>query len=352
MSVISRLPTRPIGHHYDTFSLNDNSLFQSCDGRYIIPPNILPKDITFKTGVDPIWHEMFMRHLPFLNPAYINRINMGVNVNVQVEDDDWKSTSISWIKTFFGRQFQTYIHDYYVNNIIQRVKATVKLPNFDPNTINNHRDVCDFIKGPLMKDLFQCDRNKCFNILFGLYRRFGQADNQGVTEEAIISYFHSHGIEHIMLGEITNDRTQGQGGLRKHSLVKLAIAANNTLLASLKECERQAFGCCLNMEQKVTIENSSYMGEGKYEIVTIDRSLAPRDRFDRSVGGALYYLKYDKITTDGGLTTATFGNTACDIDHIIPKLVAAALNGSITLDELINKVSHEFTNGKFMCLYV
>jgi hypothetical protein len=27
------------------------------------------------------------------------------------------------------------------------------------------------------------------------------------------------------------------------------------------------------------------MGEGKYEIVTIDRSLAPRDRFDRSVGG-------------------------------------------------------------------
>ena len=43
-----------------------------------------------------------------------------------------------------------------------------------------------------------------------------------------------------------------------------------------------------------TIENSSYMGEGgRYKIVTIDRTLAPRDRYDRTAGGALYYLKYD-----------------------------------------------------------
>lgn len=213
MSAISRLPLRPIGHQYvtNTWSSNDHSLFQSRDNKYIIPPNILPKDITFKKGIDPIWHQMFMRHLPFLNPAYTNRINMGVNVDVQVDDEDLKAASITWIKTFFGKQFQTYIYDYYVNYIIQQVKDTVKLPNFDPNTINNRQDVFDFIKGPLMMNLFNYDRNKCFNILFGLYRRFGQADNQGVTEEAIISYFHSHGIEHIMLGEITNDRTQGLG---------------------------------------------------------------------------------------------------------------------------------------------
>ena len=350
MSVQSKLPTRPIGHHYVTnaFSSNDCS-FRSCDGRYIIPPNILPKDITFKKGIDPIWHQMFMRHLPFLNPAYCNRMNMGLNVDVQVDDEDWKSASISWIKTFFGKQFQTYIHDYYVNCIIQQVKDTVKLPNFDANKITNLQDVFNFIKGPLMMDLFNCDRNKCFNMLFGLYRRFGQADNQGVTEEAIISYFHSHGIEHIMLGE----KTPGQGSSRKHSLVKLAIAANNNLLASFKDCERRAFGCHLLLDRKVTNENSSYIGEGQYEIVTIDRSLAPRDRYDRAAGGALYYLKYyDGKTTDGRLTTTYVGNTTCHIDNIIAKLVTAAVNGGITLDELINKVSHEFTNGKYMCLYV
>ena len=88
MLVISRLPTRPIGHHYvtNTFSSNDWSLFQSFDGRYIIPPNILPKDISFKTGINPSWHEMFVRHLPFLNPAYSNRMNMGLNVDVQSDD--------------------------------------------------------------------------------------------------------------------------------------------------------------------------------------------------------------------------------------------------------------------------
>jgi len=288
-----------------------------------------------------------VRHLPFLNPAYSNRMNMGLNVDVQLDDEEWKSTSITWIKTFFGKQFQSYIHDFYVNYIIQQIKDTVRLPSFDPNKITNHQDILNFIKGPLMLDLFKCDRNKCFNVLFILYRRIGQADNQGVTEEAIISYFHSNGIEKIMLGEIKQDKTQGKGSLRKHSLVTLAIAVNNSLLASFKECERMAFGCYLIMDRKVTIENSLFMGEGQYEIVTIPRSLAPRDRYNKTAGGALYYLKYDGKTTDGRITTTYLGNNTCDIDNIIPKLAMAAVNAGITLDELINKVSHEFTNGKF-----
>ena len=355
MSAISRLPTRPIGHHYltNTFSSNDWSLFRSFDGRYIIPPNILPKDISFKTGIDPSWIQMFARHLPFLNPAYSNRMNMGLHVDAEakVDDEDWQSTLITWIKTFFGKQFQTYIYDCYVKYIIQQVKNTVTLPNFDPNTINNLQDVLNFIQGRLMLDLFRQDRNKCFNVLFMLYRRIGQSDNQGVTEEAIISYFHSNGIENIMLGEITIDKTQGC--LRKHSLVTLAIAVNNRLLTTFKECERKAFGCHLIMDRKVTNENSMIMGDVRYEIVTIDRTLAPRDRYDRTAGGALYYLKYDGKTTDGRLTaTSFFGITNCDIDHIIPKLVSAAVNAGITLDKLIDMVSHEFTNGKCnVCLF-
>ena len=96
------------------------------------------------------------------------------------------------------------------------------------------------------------------------------------------------------------------------------------------------------------------MGEGgRYKIVTIDRTLAPRDRYDRTAGGALYYLKYDGKTTDGRLTvTLFFGITDCDIDHINPKLVSTAVNAGITLDELIDMVSHEFTNGKInVCLF-
>lgn len=349
MSVISRLPTRPIGHHYVTnnFCSNDWSLFQSFDGRYIIPPHILPKDISFKTGIDHSWHQMFVRHLPFLNPAYSHRMNMGLNVDAQEDDEDWKSTSITWIKTFFGTQFQTYIYDCYVKYIIQQIRDTVKFPNFDPNTIENLQDVLHFIQGPLMLDLFRHDRNKCFNLLFMLYRRIGQSDNQCVTEEAIISYFRSNGIENIMLGEITFDKTQGQRKLRKHSLVSLAIAVNNRLLAAFKECEKKAFGCHLIMDRKVTIENNLYMGEGKYEIVTIDRTLAPRERYDRTASGALYYLKYDGKTTEGRLTTTSFfGITNGDIHQIIPKLVLAAVNAGITLGELIDMVSHEFTNGK------
>jgi len=185
-----------------------------------------------------------------------------------------------------------------------------------------------------------------------LYRRIGQSDNQGVTEEAIISYFHSNGIENIMLGEITIDKTQGC--LRKHSLVTLAIAVNNRLLAMFKECERRAFGCHLIMDRKVTIDNSSFMGDGgRYEIVTIDRTLAPGDRYDRNACGALYYLKYDGKTTNVRLTaTSLLGITNCDIDHIIPKLVSAAVNAGITMDKLIDMVSHEFTNGKCnVCLF-
>jgi hypothetical protein len=80
----------------------------------------------------------------------------------------------------------------------------------------------------------------------------------------------------------------------------LAIAVNNSLLASFKECERKAFGCHLNMDRKVTIENSLNMGEGQYKIVTINRSLATRDRYDRTAGSALYYLKYDGKTMAEG----------------------------------------------------
>ena len=67
----------------------------------------------------------------------------------------------------------------------------------------------------------------------------------------------------------------------------------------------------------------------------------------------MYYLKYDGKTTDGRLTaTSFFGISNCDIDHIIPKLVSAAVNAGITLDELIDMVSHEFTNGKCnVCLF-
>jgi hypothetical protein len=76
----------------------------------------------------------------FLISAYSKRMNMRLNVDVQVDDEDWKSASITWIKTFFGMQFQTYIHDFYVGYIIQQVKDTMKLPNFDPNTINDLQD--------------------------------------------------------------------------------------------------------------------------------------------------------------------------------------------------------------------
>ena len=61
----------------------------------------------------------------------------------------------------------------------------------------------------------------------------------------------------------------------------------------------------------------------------------------------MYYLKYDGKTRDGRITTTYFGNNTCDIDNIISKLAMAAVNAGITLDELINKVSHEFTNDKF-----
>ena len=291
-------------------------------------------------SIDHNWHQMFVRHLPFLNPACTSRINTGINIDFQ-EDVEWESTSITWFKTFFGKQFQMYIYDCFVLSVIKQLKETVNLPNFDPDLINNLQDVFNFIKGPIMKDLFECSRNECFNLLFRLYRTFGLTDNQCVVEDAIISYFKDHGIDNIMLGEITYDKATGS--LRKHSLVSLAISANNSLLAAFKDVESKAFGCRLNMDRRISSENS-LKWKCKYEIVKINKSLAPRERCDKATGCALYYLLYDgKPTTDGRTTTTYFDNEK----NIIGGLVLAAIDEGVTLDELIGKVSHEFNNGKF-----
>jgi len=346
MSAILKLPQRPVCHRYVTHTYvttSDMSLYR-CGNKYVIPPNIIPKNYSFnmksEMSIDTNWHQMFACHLPYLNPAYTSRIDMGINIDVQA-DVEWELTSITWFKTFFGKQFQTYIYDYFVLCVIKRLKETVNLPDFDPDLINNLQDVFNFIKGPIMMDLFEFSRHECFNLLFRLYRTFGLTEHQHVAEDAIISYFKDHGIDNIMLSDVTFDKAPGS--LRKHSLVTLAISANNSLLAAFKDVESRAFGCCLNMDRKISSENSSKW-KCKYEIVKINKNIAPRERYDKATGCALYYLLYDERSTLDGRSSTTYLDNE---KNIIGGLVLAAIDEGVTLDELIGKVSHEFNNGKF-----
>ncbi len=287
---------------------------------------------------------MFVHHIPFLHPSYTDKVGMGIDVNVQ-EEGDWAENSIAWVKYFFGKDFQDHCYDHYVSFVVMQLKTINMnnmqvLPEFDPNTINNLEDVCNFIKGSIMKDLYQTDRDKCFNILFRLYRRFGQSINQWITEDAVISYFNKNGITNIQLGEITYSR--GTGSLRKHSLITLAIISNNSLLQRLKDCEVAAFGCYLFMDRRVTPENSDKW-RCKYDYVKIDRALAPRDRVEKNKGFALYYLLYDKMPR---LTYAE------EEKHLIQRIVKAATEEGETLEELISKVSNEYNKGmaKLICV--
>ena len=186
-----------------------------------------------------------------------------------------------------------------------------------------------------MKEIYETDKNRCFNILFMLYRRIGQSVNQCITEDIIISYFNTKGIMNIRLGEISYSKTKGS--LRKHSLVSLAINANNSLLQRFKDCEILAFGCYLCMDRLVSSENSDRW-MCKYDYVKINKSLAPRDRVERNMDYSLYYLLYDKIPR------MTY---SVEEKHLIERIVTTATFEGITLEELISKISDEYNNGKY-----
>ena len=342
MTISRLLPEQPTNYKYQTnnYGSNDSALFRIGDN-YVAPPNILPtKNISTlnEENVDANWLLMFACHLPYLNPSYSSSIAMGLEVNIR-EDFDWVKNAINWVKSFFGKDFQDHCHDEYVVHIVNQLKQ-IELSNFDPNSIKNLDDVCGFIKGPVMRALFETDRDKCFNILFKLYRRIGLSVNQRITEEIVMKYFDKNGVKNIQLGEIAYNRSAGSK--RKHCFVVLAMIANTSLLQRFKDCELAAFGCYLYMERKVTNENSDKW-TWKFDIVKINGNLAPKDRVDKKTGVAMYYVVYENIPRS---------TNAQEVTDAVKRIASVAIMGSITLDVLISQVSNAYNEGmhsRFRC---
>lgn len=333
MTTISRLlPELPTNYKFQTnnYRANDLALFRINDD-YVAPPHILPtKNISTmnEENVDNNWLSMFSHHLPYLNPSYSSKIAMGLEVNIQ-EDVDWVQNAINWVKSFFGKDFQDHCHDEYVLHIVNQLKQ-IELSNFDPTSIKNLDDVCGFIKGPVMKDLFETDHDKCLNILFKLYRRIGLSVNQRITKEIVMKYFEKNGVRNIHLGEVAYNRSAGS--LRKHCFVVLAMIANTSLLQRFKECELSAFGCYLYMDRKVTNENSNKW-TWKFDCVKINGNLAPKERVDKKTGYAMYYIVFENIAR---LTSTQ------ELTDAVRRIASVAIMGGVTLDVLISQVSNAY----------
>lgn len=305
----SYLPILPTDHEYSE-DKDTIELFEDGNGNAILPPNIfhtfldtnlnnlLTKTNTLKPAGEK-WTDATYPLWPYLDQT--QRSN-GKPYEMYPKTPENKLKYAKFVQEMFGSgnnsKFVKHLKGYVQKEMVKRCKSDEdnwKNPDgTDPLTID---DVMAILRSPKMVKLFKSGQKaKVYNKIFHWVKSLTMEDDIGWLVNGVEEYLKSKEMLVVM-----SHHAQGS---RRNGLLRVAVKkGTNRVKVRVKNLERNAFGCELDMSIEVkknaepgTADHAEYqrrMNSDKFEVILLDSRLVPSTRRDYPA----YWLKL--ISIDG-----------------------------------------------------